>query len=183
MPNDLLNRTRSGFRLRAVRLKADHPPGRLRDIASLLCAESDTTTRSGSPAFPHLVAIVVHGHQAQQMVHVAALAKLAHQLGLEAFVLQDAFIAGGHEQPLHADGAILKEPESRLHQRLHVAETSLLGWDAQTVRPVHVRAFLTSSGNTLIFSVYLFTTSSGFFPSHTNRGEKGGGGEGKKTQS
>lgn len=31
------------------------------------------------------------------------------------------------------------------------------------------RAVLTSSGNTLIFSVYLFTTSSGFFPSHTKQ--------------
>lgn len=30
-------------------------------------------------------------------------------------------------------------------------------------------AVLTSSGNTLIFSVYLFTTSSGFFPSHTKQ--------------
>lgn len=40
-----------------------------------------------------LIAIVVHGHQAQQMVHVATLAKFAHQLWLDAFVLQDAFIA------------------------------------------------------------------------------------------
>lgn len=40
-----------------------------------------------------LIAIVVHGHQAQQMVHVPTLAKFAHQLWLDAFVLQDAFIA------------------------------------------------------------------------------------------
>lgn len=40
-----------------------------------------------------LIAIVVHSHQAQQMVHVPTLAKFAHQLWLDAFVLQDAFIA------------------------------------------------------------------------------------------
>lgn len=103
------------------------------------------------------------------MVHVPALAKLAHQLGLEAFVLQDAFIARGHEQPLHADGAILKEPtdghsvRASNSQRVHQGVgTNLLNLDI---------VFLTSSGNTLIFSVYLFTTSSGFFPSHTNKSE------------
>lgn len=60
------------------------------------------------------------------MVHVAALAKFAHQLGLEAFVLQDAFVARGHDQPLHADGAILKEPTDGLHLQLHVTQTFTL---------------------------------------------------------
>lgn len=41
-----------------------------------------------------LIAIVVHGHQAQQMVHMPTLAKFAHQFWLDAFVLQDSFIAG-----------------------------------------------------------------------------------------
>lgn len=54
---------------------------------------SDITTSSGSQAFTHLIAIVVHGHQAQQMVHVPTLAKFAHKFWLDAFVLQDAFIA------------------------------------------------------------------------------------------
>ena len=63
---------------------------------------------SGSEAFTHLIAIVVHGHQAQQMVHVPTLAKFAYQLWLDAFVLQDAFIARRHDQPLHADGTILE---------------------------------------------------------------------------
>ena len=53
----------------------------------------DTITMSGWKAFIYLIAIVVHGDQAQQMVHVTTLAKLAHQLWLDAFVLQDAFIA------------------------------------------------------------------------------------------
>lgn len=34
-----------------------------------------------------LIAVVVHGHQAQQMVHVTTLAKFAHQLWLDASVL------------------------------------------------------------------------------------------------
>lgn len=64
--------------------------------------------RPAPPARTHLIAIVVHGHQAQQMVHVPALAKLAHQLWLDAFVLQDAFVARRHDQPLHADGTVLE---------------------------------------------------------------------------
>lgn len=74
-------------------------------------AGSDITRRCVCPVSTHLVAVAVHGHQAQQMVHVATLAKLAHQLGLEALVLQEALVAGGHKQPLHADGAILQEPK------------------------------------------------------------------------
>lgn len=73
-------------------------------------ARSDIITTSGSQAFTHLIAIVVHGHQAQQMVHVTTFAKFAHQLWLDAFVLQDAFIARRHRQPLHADGAVLEQP-------------------------------------------------------------------------
>lgn len=65
----------------------------------------------GSAALTHLIAVVVHGHQAQQMVHVAALAKFAHQLWLDAFVLQDAFVSRRHGQPLHADGAVLEIAE------------------------------------------------------------------------
>lgn len=48
---------------------------------------------SGSPALTHLIAIIIHGQQAQQMVHVTALAKSANQLWLDAFVLQDSFIS------------------------------------------------------------------------------------------
>ena len=55
-----------------------------------------------------LVAVVVHGHQAQQMVQVAALAKLADQLWLDALVTQQALVARRRHQPLHADGAVLK---------------------------------------------------------------------------
>lgn len=119
---------------------------------------------SAPQAFTHLIAIVVHGHQAQQMVHVAALAKFAHQLRLEAFVLQDAFVTRGHDQPLHADGAVLKEPTKGLSHSN--GEGVKLGMAANPFG-VHVR--LTSSGATLIFSAYLLTTSSGFFPSHGNK--------------
>lgn len=91
------------------------------DIASLLWAESAIRA-----AFTHLIAIVVHGHQAQQMVHVPTLAKFAHQLRLEAFVLQDAFVAWGHDQPLHADGTVLKEPTDGLYLLLHVTQTFTL---------------------------------------------------------
>lgn len=65
-----------------------HFPGRLSScflpIDGFACGALKTTV---------LIAIVVHGHQAQQMVHVATLAKFAHQLWLDAFVLQDAFIS------------------------------------------------------------------------------------------
>ena len=74
----------------------------------MIWAQSDIITAFGSQALTHLIAIVVHGHQAQQMVHVPALAKFAHQLWLDAFVLQDAFIAWWHDQPLHADGTVLE---------------------------------------------------------------------------
>lgn len=55
----------------------------------------------------HLVAVVVHGHEAQQVVHVPTFAQLAHQLWLDAAVTQDALVARGGDQPLHADGAVL----------------------------------------------------------------------------
>lgn len=69
-------------------------PGRaVRGCEFVIRAYSDIIPASGSQAFTHLIAIVVHGHQAQQMVHMPTLAKFAHQLWLDAFVLQDAFIA------------------------------------------------------------------------------------------
>lgn len=74
----------------------------------IIWATSDITTTSGFAAFTHLIAIVVHSHQAQQMVHVPTLAKFAHQLWLDAFVLQDAFVSWRHDQPLHADGTVLE---------------------------------------------------------------------------
>lgn len=114
-------------------MEPDHQPVAPHDIASPLGAESGIATTSGRPAFTHLVAIVVHGHQAEQMVHVPTLAKLAHQLGLEAPVLQDAFIARGHDQPLHADGAVLKEPTDGLHLLLRVTETCARRLGRQTV--------------------------------------------------
>lgn len=67
------------------------------------------------------------------MVHVPTLAKFAHQLGLEASVLQDAFIARGHDQPLHADGAVLKEPTDGLQPLLRVTETCTRQLGRQTV--------------------------------------------------
>ena len=53
----------------------------------------DTITSAGANALSHLVAIVVHGHQAQQMVNVPTLAKLAHHFWLYALVLQDTLVA------------------------------------------------------------------------------------------
>lgn len=57
----------------------------------------------------HLVAIGVHGHEAQQVVHVAAAAQAAHELGAHTLVPKHALVAGRRDQPLHADGAVLTE--------------------------------------------------------------------------
>lgn len=105
------------------------------------------------------------------MVHVTTLAKFAHQLRLEAFVLQDAFITRGHDQPLHADGAVLKEPTMDFHTQSghQMVRGVKLGMG---IKPFNLHMCLTSSGTTLIFSVYLLTTSSGFFPSHGNKSRK-----------
>lgn len=84
------------------------PSEAVRHRKFLIRLQSDIITTSGSPSFTHLIAIVVHSHQAQQMVHVPTLAKFAHQLWLDAFVLQDAFVAWWHDQPFHADGTVLE---------------------------------------------------------------------------
>lgn len=61
----------------------------------------------------HLVAIGVHGHEAQQVVHVAAAAQAAHELRPHALVPKHALVARCCDQPLHADGAVLGEGSQR----------------------------------------------------------------------
>lgn len=85
-------------------------------LQGFIWAVSDIITTSGSQAFTHLIAIVVHGHQAQQMVHVTTFAKFAHQFWLDAFLLQDAFVARRHYKPLHADGTVLEQTARTLFQ-------------------------------------------------------------------
>lgn len=59
-----------------------------------------------------LIAVVVHGHQTQKMVHVAALSQFADQLGLDAFVAQHSLVSRRGGQWLHADGAVLTDINS-----------------------------------------------------------------------
>lgn len=59
-----------------------------------------------------LIAVVVHGHQTQKMVHVSALSQFADQLGLDAFVAQHSLVSGRGGQSLHADGAVLTDINS-----------------------------------------------------------------------
>lgn len=70
----------------------------------------------GSPAcFPpptamhlaYLVAIGVHGYEAQQVVHMATAAQAADELRPNSLVTKDALIAGGRDQPFHANCAVL----------------------------------------------------------------------------
>lgn len=59
----------------------------------LVVVDRGEVSCGGNSSLAHLIAIVVHGHQAQQMVHVTTFAKLAHQLRLDAFLMQDALVA------------------------------------------------------------------------------------------
>lgn len=59
-----------------------------------------------------LIAVVVHGHQTQEMVHVAALSQFADQLGFDAFVAQHSLVSGRGGQSFHADGAVLTDINS-----------------------------------------------------------------------
>lgn len=63
----------------------------------------------------HLVAIGVHGHEAQQVVHVAAAAQAAHKLGPHALVPKHALVTGCCDQALHADGAVLRAGAQKGH--------------------------------------------------------------------
>lgn len=55
----------------------------------------------------HLVAVGIHGHEAQQVAHVAAAAQAAHELRPHTLVAKHALIARRRDQPLHANGAVL----------------------------------------------------------------------------
>lgn len=59
-----------------------------------------------------LIAVAVHGHQTQKMVHVSTLSQFADQLGLDAFVAQHSLVSGHGGQLLHADGAVLTDINS-----------------------------------------------------------------------
>lgn len=53
----------------------------------------------------HLVAIVVHGNQAVDVVDVAASGQLSHQVRLDCWLW--ALVARGSCEALHTDGAVL----------------------------------------------------------------------------
>lgn len=56
-----------------------------------------------------LIAVVVHGHQTQEMVHVTTLSQFADQLRFDALVVQHSLVSGRRGQSLHADGAVLTD--------------------------------------------------------------------------
>lgn len=76
-----------------------------------------SAVQAAQSAVSHLVAVVVHGHQALQVVLVAALRQAAHRrLGAAPrrhtaaahARAHGALVARGARQRLHADGAVLE---------------------------------------------------------------------------
>lgn len=65
--------------------------------------------RPESSSVSDLIAVVVHGHQTQEMVHVATLSQFADQFGFDGLVVQHSLVSGRCVQPLHADRAILTD--------------------------------------------------------------------------
>lgn len=65
----------------------------------------------GCPAASHLVAVVVHGHQAVQVEDVAALDQFPHEVRLDGWL--GPLVARGGREPLHADGAVLCQREGQ----------------------------------------------------------------------
>lgn len=57
-----------------------------------------------SPA-TYLVPIVVHGHQAVEVIDVAALGQLAHQVWFDSWL--GTLVAGRGREAFHTDGAVL----------------------------------------------------------------------------
>lgn len=77
----------------------------------------------------HLVAIGVHGHQAEQVVHVAAAAQTAHKLGPHTLVPEHTLITRCCDQPLHADGTVLEGQGETLRRGVMRKVTERrLGW-------------------------------------------------------
>ena len=61
------------------------------------------------------IAIVVHGHQALDMVLVPTLGQTPHGLTPRDATHPRAFVAGGAQENLHADGAVLLRVKELFH--------------------------------------------------------------------
>lgn len=118
-----------------------------------------------------LIAIVVHGNQALEVVLVSTLSQAAHRLSPRYAPHARAFVAWWSSQGLHADGAVLRSNHNTcsLQKNLihcEVFHCGVLVWGVISSREWQA---LTSSGGLRTFWRYLLTTSSGVLPARNRK--------------